>query len=204
MLFVAVGSDFAVAKEMTGPGWRFLQWDIENQESAALVQFYRDNHIVFVDGQIDAPPLHCDPPESIPRWTRLWDLRNKWRNTAHAPILEHGHVMEIALGWPLPAFAIDSDQLPPCETRGGWLFPRSPTGGQRVLAWRPTPLGFALDTLLYAACLAGLAAGVRLLIRARRRRRGACAACGYSLAGLAGVAACPECGSESPGGDAGL
>lgn len=194
-LFVALGSDFIMVTKATGPGWSSIQWDFENQQTAAIIQYVDDNHLVYIDGPIDPPLVRCSPPDSIPRWARLWDVWNERQNKHYDPIIEHGHVMEVALGWPLPAFAIDSDQLPPCEARGGWLLPQSPTGGLRVLAWRPVPLGLIADTLFWSACLATPFASFRLIRSSLRRRRGACACCGYDLRGLTGGVVCPECGT---------
>ncbi len=56
------------------------------------------------------------------------------------------------------------------------------------------PLGFALNTLFYAAVLLGVVEGVGFARRRVRRGRGRCPSCDYDRAGLAEGAACPECG----------
>ena len=56
------------------------------------------------------------------------------------------------------------------------------------------PLGFALNTLFYAAVLLGVVEGVAFARRRARGGRGLCPSCGYDREGLAGGAACPECG----------
>jgi hypothetical protein len=59
---------------------------------------------------------------------------------------------------------------------------------------RPLPLGFALNTLFYAAVVLGMVECVAFARRRVRRGKGRCPSCGYDRAGLAEGAACPECG----------
>ncbi|MBC7834763.1 MAG: zinc ribbon domain-containing protein [Phycisphaerales bacterium] len=67
----------------------------------------------------------------------------------------------------------------------------------RDLPISPIWLGLAADVLVLAAgwavLLLGGRAGVRVAVRARRRRRGHCEACGYEVG--QGVTTCPECGA---------
>jgi hypothetical protein len=56
------------------------------------------------------------------------------------------------------------------------------------------PLGFTLNTLLAAAVILTLTEGAGAWRRRARRRKGKCPWCGYDRAGVAGDAACPECG----------
>jgi hypothetical protein len=58
------------------------------------------------------------------------------------------------------------------------------------------PLGFALNTLFYAAALLGAVECVAFARRRVRRGRGRCPSCGYDRAGLAEGSACPECGGK--------
>jgi hypothetical protein len=77
------------------------------------------------------------------------------------------------------------------------LNPQSPLGW-RALPYRPVWIGFALDTIVYAAalwCLFLLLPG--RWRRRRRAKRGWCIACGYDLRGH-DHAACPECGAPAP------
>lgn len=72
--------------------------------------------------------------------------------------------------------------------------------GPKFAFWLPIyilPLGFALDTLFYAAVWFVPLFGIRSARRAIRRRRGLCTRCAYDLKGLAPGSPCPECGHAS-------
>jgi hypothetical protein len=76
---------------------------------------------------------------------------------------------------------------------GPWLYPAH--GGR--LPVLVMPLGFTLNTLLAAGVLLGVVEGFAFARRRARVRKGRCPSCGYDRAGVAGVAACPECGAAS-------
>lgn len=85
----------------------------------------------------------------------------------------------------------------------GWRFEYPFRSHIIGLAMQPLPIGFALNTLVYAAALWGVRFGPGHIRRFRRRRRGLCVNCGYDIAGMQ---RCPECGeldsgkrSEPPG-----
>ena len=68
--------------------------------------------------------------------------------------------------------------------------------GQGRLPLRPLYSGFAINTILYAVILWVLVATPGVLSRKRRRGRGLCVACGYSLRGSAPQSEkCSECGA---------
>ncbi|MFG0305864.1 MAG: hypothetical protein ACF8Q5_06585 [Phycisphaerales bacterium JB040] len=108
----------------------------------------------------------------------------------------------IAAGWPLESLARFSTATGGLED--DYFAFKSPildiTGSRIKLPLRPLPLGFAINTLFYAALilipweLAGWG------VRARRRRRALCPRCAHSLAGLPAHAPCPECGTAPKGG----
>ncbi len=66
----------------------------------------------------------------------------------------------------------------------------------RALPMRPLWLGFAINTIFYAAILWPLICGPFVLRRLIRRKRGLCVACGYDIR-HADHDACPECGAVS-------
>lgn len=63
-----------------------------------------------------------------------------------------------------------------------------------TLPVRPIPSGFAADAVLYGLVAFVLVRGPRSVLRARRRRHGLCARCGYPL-GNSPV--CSECGASA-------
>jgi hypothetical protein len=66
----------------------------------------------------------------------------------------------------------------------------------RWLPYFPLWRGFAINTIFYAGVLWVLFAAPLAIRKRVRRKRGQCAACGYSLRGGAGDK-CPECGATA-------
>jgi hypothetical protein len=86
-------------------------------------------------------------------------------------------------GWDMRVVAFAEDVGGTTNPKPGWIYPRC----WAVALW-PLPL-----PLVGAGVWIGW-----LGWRARRRqKRGACPKCGYSLAGIAAGAACPECGEKA-------
>ncbi|MCC6677845.1 MAG: hypothetical protein IT436_11925 [Phycisphaerales bacterium] len=126
---------------------------------------------------------------------------------------------KVSCGWPLPALGfrvVDLEQSPRIPTRlfstcldprdlayDTWLIGGIPAHQQRSssifyighIPLTPRPLGFTINTLLAAIPLYLLLGGWTDLRAAFRLRKGRCPRCGYDARGLA---ACPECGLESP------
>jgi hypothetical protein len=192
--FVASGGMYIEARDMRGSGWRYLDWNVLDQDSAATDQYMQDKHLDSFEGRLRPSYLHCDAPGVLPGWSALWDSRNWPHDTPTPQGVYHHSVSEVGVGWPLPAFTMNWGSARRYECSGGKVLGTSVTGSLQVVLWRPIPLGLAADTLFYAAALAGLVGVVKLGVRARRRRRGACVACAYDLRGLVAGSACPECG----------
>ena len=76
-----------------------------------------------------------------------------------------------------------------------WL-PTTPRGW--AIPIRPLWPGLMMNTIVYAVLAWTLWSALRMpraYRRRRRQKRNQCLACGYSRAGLAESAACPECGA---------
>ena len=119
-------------------------------------------------------------------------------------------VLELQTGWPAPCLNATRWEhwrggytpRPPRWTSAAstpvWLRPGAPLPMltvPRVLPYGLRTAGLATNAICYAVCLWMLAIAYQWGRRARRRRTGRCADCGYSLAGLPPSQPCPECGS---------
>lgn len=127
-----------------------------------------------------------------PWWSRFRE--REWR-------LDESAFLEKAYGWPCRALGLvwkgPARQWGTNILTGAWPpggMPGGPAAGP-VLAFPLTPLwrGLIADVVVWAGVWVLLVAGSRALVRARRRRRGACEQCGYSLQSLESER-CPECG----------
>lgn len=93
------------------------------------------------------------------------------------------------------------EQWRPAGLHGGYPWstldeqsgPSVPIRGYRVYPVAPIPLGFAINTFLYALLLCGLLLAPRRLRRRSRRSRGLCLKCAYPI-GASQL--CTECGAD--------
>jgi len=139
-----------------------------------------------------------DPAEPlVPSWGQFVSpIGNTARDANHA-------AAAVSRGWPLPAlsggFLIRwrADWIPEVTKYSSVLLDPIEPGdlnswmSVRVIPLRPLPLGFLVNTAVYA-----LAGWIVMTVpptirRSIRRRRGLCPQCGHTLAG---VTRCPECG----------
>src|SRR6185295_10112806 len=103
--FVLVGDKCIEGSVTTGTGWCCVIWRVVAPPVAALSQgmLNKDSHV------FERRPLHpdYDPPESLPGWARLWQPTD-WPGMRSGGAIAWGqNAVEVGVGWPLPAMAID-------------------------------------------------------------------------------------------------
>lgn len=143
-------------------------------------------------------------PLPKPRWGRTQLVRD------HPTSLEEDGC-EHATGWPLVAlwYRVESVYagslfMYSTTVRGGVALHDSSTARVdlaykiRAIPWCPIWAGLVANTALYSSIWLVLFAVTSKLQCVRRRRRGCCVRCGYSVLGLPDDSPCPECGSGRP------
>jgi hypothetical protein len=109
-----------------------------------------------------------------------------------SPLVNVAFAINGTFGWPMGALRGGSDAQGPSKAV------EVPISGETYrLPATFAVLGFALNTLFYAAVLLGVVECVAFARRRVRRGKGRCPSCGYDRAGLAEGSACPECGGKA-------
>ncbi len=156
-------------------------------------------------------PQRTRPPEVEGTWTTAGQFQiavGFGRTSMWYTGLGSGDVGIHRAGWPFRALQYQLDEsaasrfmAPTARPRWALVVPPRLIVPRFLsdcpLPLRPLPVGFVLDTLIYASIVIPLAAWLAARVRARaRRRRGLCPSCGYPV-GVSPV--CTECGAAIRG-----
>ena len=136
--------------------------------------------------------------EHLPGWSILAPLEGDWRRST-PPELGQVQIFEMGHGWPWRALVSRAsfDQGTKRWTTAGWGLPSTQASPvPKLLPMEVFWPGFLACSALYSLPISGPVLA-KVLVRARRRRRGWCIRCGYDLSGS--PAGCPECGSGREG-----
>jgi hypothetical protein len=205
--------DTSSVEELGGPlaqrtypeGDTIYMWELQLYESPGLS--WANGGWGDVTRWKDRPPdSELSPLDLLPGWASQLNLA-ELRRAAEGNAQSGGVV--VGRGWPMvcltcrcnwlgqPPFYVSSDAIDL-----GWpggpsaqLNPADDMWLPRLLPLRPYVVGFAINTLFYAAILWLLFAAPFALRRWRRIRRGLCPACAYPV-GASDL--CSECGKPVP------
>ncbi|MBY0263619.1 MAG: hypothetical protein K2Q20_14835 [Phycisphaerales bacterium] len=154
-------------------GWR-------DEERRVLVETVGRDVAIRIQARRFIPGLHETGAAAQLEWRTGYPMRSLWN-------------VDRAHGWWPDEVSAGVNYTIAGPGIGG-LFEVGPEESRQRLPIRPLPLGFVVNTALYAALAWTCAVGMRTARARLRRRLGGCAQCGYSKAGLRSGAVCPECG----------
>lgn len=175
----------------------FDRWSI-NAVPPAISE--HDIDAVFDPAWIDS---YEDPLLQHRKVTRSADGRSLSWVLLPSDTTHHRVVYVFRSGWPMYAMrgvlsGVDTNTFPPVT--GAYWERNGIAAGSEEMPEIVMPLGFAVNTVFFAAVMGVLAFGpvwvIRILRRETRRARVQCLECGYKLKSR--VALCPECGHKSP------
>jgi hypothetical protein len=174
--------DLEVADNLE-PGSTDAQWlkkfKWPEPDSSTFIAHKRSSTFGWVDDQYTISFKPYDPS----RTAGLWRTRCGWPFLSLQGISRSGNYTEMGFVESQTGFIyVDGNVVGTPNV--GWYFPTSPLG-----------LGFALNTIFYAAILWLLFAAPGRIRRWRRIARGRCPHCGYPV-GASSV--CTECGKPTP------
>jgi hypothetical protein len=187
------------------PNGRYCVWICQHEHApgvSRITSTWFDEGTVAYNGPIgDGAPWRL-----VPSWAPSLHPAH------HSPSSSQVHsAIAVASGWPMYAVQASAYCASPpftyapvpstlVELQGGALrrAPRVLSGGQfwpqgALIPLRPSPIGLAVNALVFAAVIALALRLGRLALRAHRRRRLRCPFCGYSRR-LLPTDRCPECG----------
>jgi hypothetical protein len=200
LLFVLAGAIINVAV-----AWGCAQWSESSHTlSATYVEALRsaDNAAaLFLNAEESAVLMsgfRFRPFRYDRRGTRIWG--------EPGPDPEAQIAIYISVGWPCQSLYTwqEVELGRAISNKWNWLasLPQTgPRGSPPLPRYHELPLiplfpGFAINTIFYAAIVWVLFITPRAIRKRVRRKRGQCAACGYSLRGIT-ADKCPECGATA-------
>ena len=183
-----------------GPSHR--RWGIATLRKRGAFRVYSSWHDLGAGGGGSGPGLPSEPAAPlVPKWAPFL------APTYEPPIPAYHAYFADARGWPrlsmwsgLKVSQTPSSAPPMVATLGIALDPEMiglhNHRNVRLLPLRPLPIGFAVNTLIYAMVLWLLIPGPFVLRRFIRVKRSLCPACAYPTGESA---VCSECGKALPG-----
>ena len=149
-----------------------------------------------IDAWLSGEPIRVpDDLVPVPAWSRVSAMPTEANYGKGKAAL-----WEDAAGWPMRGLASQHQEVAGQNAGTSWGLrfgaSQGVLGMPRVLPLRPIPVGFAVNTIFYAAVLWLLICGPFVLRRFIRLRRSLCPKCAYPM-GKSGV--CSECGKALSG-----
>lgn len=160
--------------------------------------------------EVNPPAWPCPVPEDWPRepGRTYVDAENSYLSRTSSLSYHQTparYAVAWQVGWPLSSWRStqvgtqNEGTVNALGESGGWVVPQ-PWGdrlGVPFIFYGVMPVGFIVNTLLYALLPAAVFIVVPITRRRLRRRAGRCTACAYNRAGLAPGVVCPERGAAA-------
>lgn len=181
--------DWSYVSSMT-PKTRF---SLRSNWCRTEVRTYRHEHDLLPALRPGRGRFFSTPPSVLqaPTWSIASQLETDSTGRGFS-----GRVEDVAYGWPFRAMRSRLTILNSDKETLYFAFHLGPRFDGVIVAYKPIPLGFAANTLIFAAAFAIPLIALPALRRQFRARRSHCPSWNYDLRGLPSPT-CPECGRTS-------